>query len=104
MSINQASVTLHKLQGDGGHWKTAGVLHLAGVSPQLPAAQLPVTQWDADFAVDDAALRMEAKSTAFDEAVTLVSRLEYLFASRAGSAQLHLHPIQFDAARLSWRR
>lgn len=104
VSINQASVTLHRLHGDSLHWQTEGALHLSGVSAQLPTAPLPVTDWHAGFSVDDAALRLEVKGTLFGETVTLVSNLEYLFASRAGSAHLHLHPIQFDPARLAWSK
>ena len=101
--INQASLMLHKLQGDHAHWQTEGVLSLAGVSPQLPEVPIPATHWDASFAVDDAALRLEVKGTAFGEAVTLVSRLDYLFATQAGSAELHLSPVQFDPAHVPWR-
>src|SRR5262249_59262975 len=40
----------------------------------------------------------------FDAAVTLASRLEYAFATQAGSAHLQLSPIQFDPSHLSWRK
>ena len=79
-------------------------LSLVGVSPQLPTVPLPVTQWEANFAVDDAALRLEAHGTAFDAAVTLASRLEYAFATQAGSAHLQLSPVRFDPSHLSWRK
>ena len=98
-----AQVTLQTLHGDHSRWQTAGVLSLSGVSPQLPTVPLPVTHWEAGFAVDDAALRLEAKSTAFGEAVTLVSRLEYRFAAQAGSVHLQLNPVQFDPSHVSWR-
>ena len=54
--------------------------------------------------MDDAALRLEAHSTAFDAAVTLASRLEYTFATQAGSAHVQLSPVQFDPSHLSWRK
>ena len=54
--------------------------------------------------MDDAALRLEAHSTAFDAAVTLASRLEYAFATQAGSAHLQLSPVQFDPSHLSWKK
>lgn len=101
--IDQASLALHKLQGDHAHWQTEGALRLTGVSPQLSEVPMPATHWDTSFAVDDAALRLEAKGTAFGEAVTLRSRLEYLFATQAGAAELHLGPVQFDPAHVSWQ-
>ena len=104
VALDQAHLTLQTLQGDQAHWQTQGTLSLAGVSPQLPTVPLPVTQWEASFAVDDAALRLEAHSTAFDAAVTLASRLEYAFATQAGSAHLQLSPMQFDPSHLSWRK
>src|SRR5262249_19845674 len=104
VALDQARLTLQTLQGDHAHWQTQGTLSLVGVSPQLPTAPLPVMQWEASFEVDDAALRLEAHSTAFDAAVTLASRLEYAFATHAGSAHLQLSPIQFDPAHLSWRK
>jgi len=75
---------LQKLYEDRSRWQTEGGLSLSGVSPQLPTVPLPVTHWEAGFSVDDAALRLQAKNTAFGEAVTLVSRLEYRFATQAG--------------------
>jgi len=104
VALDQARLTLQTLQGEHAHWQTQGTLSLAGVSPQLPTVPLPVTQWEASFAVDDAALRLEAHSTAFDAAVTLASRLEYAFATQAGSAHLQLSPITFDPSHLSWRK
>jgi hypothetical protein len=104
VALDQAHLTLQTLQGDQAHWQTQGTLSLAGVSPQLPTVLLPATQWEASFAVDDAALRLEAHSTAFDAAVTLASRLEYAFATQAGSAHLQLSPMQFDPSHLSWRK
>jgi len=104
VALDQAHLTLQTLQGDQAHWQTQGTLSLAGVSPQLPTVPLPVTQWEASFALDDAALRLEAHSTAFDAAVTLASKLEYAFATQAGSAHLQLSPIQFDPSHLSWRK
>ena len=86
------------------HWQTQGTLSLVGVSPQLATVPLPVTQWQASFAVDDAALRLEAHSTAFDAAVTLASRLEYAFATQAGSAHLQLNPVQFDPSHCRGER
>jgi hypothetical protein len=104
VALDQVRLTLQTLQGDHAHWQTQGTVSLAGVAPQLPTVPLPVTQWEASFAVDDAALRLEAHSTAFDAAVTLASRLEYAFATQAGSAHLQLSPIQFDPSHLSWRK
>jgi hypothetical protein len=104
VALNQAHLTLQTLQGEAAHWQAQGTLRLVGVSPQLPTVPLPVTQWDASFAADSAALRLEAHSTAFDAAVTLASRLEYAFATQAGAAHLQLSPIQFDPSRLSWRK
>jgi len=104
VALDQARLTLQTLQGEHAHWQTQGTLSLAGVSPQLPTVPLPVTQWEASFAVDDAALRLEAHSTAFDAAVTLASKLEYAFAAQAGSAHLQLSPITFDPSHLSWRK
>ena len=102
--LDQAHLTLQTLHGDQAHWQIEGTLSLTGVAPQLPAGPLPVTQWEASFVVDDAALRLEAQSTAFDAAVTLDSRLEYAFATQAGSVQLQLNPIQFDPSHVSWRK
>jgi hypothetical protein len=102
--LDQAHLTLQTLQGDQAHWQTEGMLSLAGVAPQLPTVPLPVTQWEASFAVHDAALRLEAHSTAFDAAVTLVSRLEYMFATQAGAVHLQLSPVQFDPSHVSWRK
>ena len=104
VALDQAHLTLQTLQGDQAHWQAQGTLSLAGVAPQLATVPLPVTQWQASFAVDDAALRLEAHSTAFDAAVTLASRLEYAFATQAGSAHLQLSPVQFDPSHLSWRK
>lgn len=104
IAMDHASLTLRRLQGNRQHWQTAGVLHLTDVSVQLPAAQLPVMQWHADFTLDAAALRLEVQGTALDEAITLDGRLDYLFASGAGAAQLHLRPIVFDQARRSWKK
>jgi len=104
VALDQAHLTLQTLQGEQAHWQTQGTLSLVGVSPQLPTVPLLVTQWEASFAVDDAALRLEAHSTAFDAAVTLVSKLEYAFATQAGSAYLQLGPMQFDPSHLSWRK
>jgi hypothetical protein len=104
VALDQAHLTLQTLQGDQAHWQAQGTLSLTGVSPQLPAVPLPVTQWEASFALDNAALRLEAHSTAFDAAVTLASRLEYAFATHAGSAHLQLSPVQFDPSHLSWRK
>ena len=48
-------------------WQAQGRLSLVGLSqPSFPTVPLPVTQWEANFAVDDAALRLEAHSTAFN--------------------------------------
>jgi hypothetical protein len=102
--IEQAHLTLQTLHGDQAHWQTEGLLSFSGVSPQLPTAPLPVMRWDVGFAVDDSTLRLEAKSTAFDAAVTLVSRLEYRFATQAGSVHLQLSPMQFDPSHLAWRK
>ena len=96
VALDQVHLTLQTLQGDQVHWQTQGTMRLVGVSPRLPTVPLPVTQWEANFAVDDAALRLEAHGTAFDAAVTLASRLEYAFATQAGSAHLQLSPIRFD--------
>ena len=104
VALDQAHLTLQTLQGDHAHWQTQGTLSLAGVSSQLPTVPLPVTQWEASFTADDAALRLEAHSTAFDTAVTLVSKLEYAFATQAGSVHLQLSPVQFDPSHLSWRK
>ena len=104
VALDQAHLTLQTLQGDQVHWQAQGTLSLVGVAPQLATVPLPVTQWQASFAVDDAALRLEAHGTAFDAAVTLASRLEYAFATPAGSAHLQLSPVQFDPSRLSWRK
>jgi len=104
VALDQAHLTLQTLQGDHAHWQAQGALSLADVSPQLPTVPLPVTQWEASFAMDDAALRLEAHSTAFDAAVKLASRLEYAFATQAGSAHLQLSPVQFDPSHLSWRK
>jgi len=104
VALEPAHLTLQMLQGDQTHWQAQGTLSLAGVAPQLAAVPLPVTQWQASFAVDDAALRLEAHGTAFDAAVTLASRLEYAFATAAGSAHLQLSPVQFDPSHLSWRQ
>jgi hypothetical protein len=104
VALDQAHLTLQTLQGDQAHWQAQGRLSLVGVSAQRPTVSLPVTQWDADFAVDDAALRLEAHSTAFDAAVTLASRLEYAFATQAGSAHVQLSPVQFDPSHLTWKK
>jgi hypothetical protein len=104
VALDQAHLTLQTLQGDQAHWQAQGRLNLVGVSAQLPTVPLPVTQWEANFAVDDTALRLEAHGTAFDAAVTLASRLEYAFATQAGSAHVQLSPVQFDPSRLTWRK
>ncbi len=52
VALDQAHLTLQTLQGDHAHWQTQGTLSLAGVSSQLPTVPLPVTQWEASFAVD----------------------------------------------------
>src|SRR5262249_13228734 len=99
-----AHLTLKTLQGHQAHWQTQGTLSLTGVSPQLSTVALPVTQWDASFAADDAALRLEADSTAFDAAGAPASRAAYTFATQAGAAHLQLRPVQFDPSHLSWRK
>jgi hypothetical protein len=104
VALEQAHLTLQTLQGDQMHWQAQGTLSLAGVAPQLAAVPLPVTQWQVSFAADDAALHLEAHGTAFDAAVTLTSRLEYAFATLAGSAHLQLSPVQFKPSHLSWRQ
>ena len=104
VALEQAHLTLQTLQGDQAHWQTQGTLSLTGVAPQLATVSLPVTQWQASFALDDTALRLEVHSTAFDAAVTLASRLEYAFATQAGSAHLQLSPVQFDPSHMSWRK
>jgi hypothetical protein len=104
VTLDQAHLTLQTLQGDQAHWQAQGRLSLVGVSAQLPTVPLPATQWAANFAVDDTALRLEAHSTAFDAAVTLASRLEYTFATQAGSAHVQLSPVQFDPSHLSWKK
>jgi hypothetical protein len=104
VALDQAHLTLQTLQGDQAHWQAQGRLNLVGVSAQLATVPLPVTQWEANFAVDDVALRLEAHSTAFDAAVTLASRLEYTFATQAGSAHVQLSPVQFDPSHLSWKK
>jgi Dicarboxylate transport len=104
VALDQVHLTLQTLQGDQVHWQTQGTMSLTGVAPQLATVPLPVTQWQASFAVDDAALRLEAHSTAFDAAVMLASRLEYAFTTQAGSAHLQLSPVQFDPSHLSWRK
>jgi hypothetical protein len=104
VALDQAHLTLQTLQGDQVHWQTQGILSLAGVSLQLATVSLPVTHWQASFAVDDAALRLEAHGTAFDAAVMLASRFEYAFATLAGSAHLQLSPVQFDPSHLPWRQ
>jgi hypothetical protein len=102
--LDQAHLTLQTLRGDQQHWQTEGMLHLTGVAPQLPTVPLPVTQWQASFAMDDKALHLEAHSSAFDAAVTLTSRLEYVLATQAGSAHLQLSPVQFEPTRLTWKK
>ena len=77
VALGQAHLTLQTLQGEQGHWQMQGTLSLADVSPQHPTVLLPVTQWDASFAVDDATLHLEAHGSAFDASVKLASRLEY---------------------------
>jgi hypothetical protein len=102
--FDQAHLTLQTLRGDQAHWQTEGMLHLTGVTPQLPTVSLPVTQWQASFVLDDAALRLEAHSSAFDAAVTLASQLEYVWATQAGSAHLQLSPVQFEPTRMTWKK
>jgi hypothetical protein len=102
--LDPAHLTLHTLRGDQAHWQTEGMLHLTGVAPQLPTVALPVTQWQANFALDDTALRLEARSSAFDAAVMLTSRLEYILATHAGSAHLQLSPVQFGPTRMAWKK
>jgi hypothetical protein len=104
VALGQAHLTLQTLQGEQGHWQMQGTLSLADVSPQHPTVLLPVTQWDASFAVDDATLHLEAHGSAFDASVKLASRLEYALATQAGAAHLQLGPVRFDPPHLSWKK
>ena len=102
--FEQAHLTLHTLHGDQARWQAEGMLNLTGVAPQLATVSLPVTQWQASFALDDTALRLDVHSSAFDATVTLASRLEYVFATHAGSAHLQLSPVQFGPTHMAWKK
>lgn len=102
-TIKQAHLALHRLQGESGRWQTEGVLRLTDVAAQLPTMVLPVTQWELGFTADASAFRLQAQGTALQNTVTWSSHLEYLWATRAGTAELHLGPVQFASPGVPWK-
>ena len=81
VTIKQAHLALHRLQGEAGHWQTEGVLRLTDVAPHLPTMALPVTQWELGFSADASVFRLQAQGAAWQDTVTWRSHLEYLWAT-----------------------
>lgn len=103
VTLKQAHLAFHKLQGKAGHWQTEGMLRLTDVAPHLPTMALPVTQWDVNFAADAAVFRVQAQGAAWQNTVTWRSQMEYQWTTRAGTAELHLGPVQFAAPGVPWK-